>query len=78
MHSSLPFNIDAKTRPPPSPAQVRVTLAPSAFFDRYTTEFPQLAAAVHAALGRTVALIDGLETVTALRYGLQTAPCVLA
>jgi hypothetical protein len=55
---------------------VRVTLAPSAFFDRYTTEFPQLAAAMHAALGRTVALIDGLETVTALRCALQAAPFV--
>ena len=45
---------------------VSVTLAPSAFFNDYTGVFPQLAATMHAALNRKVALLDGLETVTAL------------
>ena len=50
----------------PATSVVRVTLAPSVFFDQYTATFPELAAAMRSALGRTVALIDGLETVTAL------------
>jgi hypothetical protein len=45
---------------------VMVTLAPSASFDVYTKVFPDRAAAMRAALTRKVALIDGLETLTAL------------
>ena len=50
----------------PGASFVRVTLARSSLFDQYTATFPDRASAMHDAIGRTVALIDGLETITAL------------
>ena len=72
-----PYAFDASLVTTGDSAVVRVSFIRGVYYDQYVAAFPELATAVQSALGQSIGLIDGLETVTALNGALLPRVCVL-